>query len=266
MIVIAERINGTRQAIKAALLAKDEALIQREATAQAEAGADWLDLNAAAEPDRELELMEWLVETVQAGVKTPLCVDSASPKVIEAGLKRHRNGKPMVNSITMEQGRHEEVLPLVKRYGASVIGLALDDSGVGKTAADRLRVVERMVETAAKHGIALSDLYVDPLVLTVSSDQNSGVIALEVLRQIKAGWPEVKTTAGLSNVSFGLPNRQLLNRTYLAMLMAFGLDSVLVDVLDAQVMATLSAAVTLLGQDPYCKNYLKAFRAGKLAG
>jgi len=265
MIIIAERINATRQAIKAALLAKDEALLKQEAKAQAEAGADWLDLNAAAEPEREVELMEWLAETVQAEVKTPLCLDSANPRAIAAGLKLHRNGKAMVNSITMETGRHEAVLPLVKEYGAAVIGLAMGDGGIGKSAAERLRVVEKMAEAAARHGIPLADVYVDPLVLTISSEAQSGLIALEVVRGIKSHWPELRTTAGLSNISFGLPERKLLNRTFLAMLLAAGLDSALVDPLDRQLMAVITASSALLAQDPYCRNYLKAFRAGNLA-
>ena len=264
MIVIAERINATRKGIKPALLNRDEARIRQEAREQAAAGAAWLDVNAAAEPELELELMEWLVGVVQAEVKTPLAIDSASPAVIEAGLKLHRNGKPLVNSITMETGRFEPVLPLVKEYGAAVIGLALDDRGIGKTAAERLKVVERMTEEVNRRGIPLADLYVDPIVLTVSSDQGSGRLALEVLQQIKTRWPEVKTTAGLSNVSFGLPNRSLLNRTFLAMLLAAGLDSAIVDPLDQKLMAAIRAGETLLGQDPYCRNYLKAFRAGQL--
>ena len=266
MIIIAERINATRKAIKAAPLAKDEALIQQEAKAQAEAGADWLDVNAAAEPEREVELMEWLTQAVQAEVKTPLGFDSANPRAIEAGLKLHRNGKPMVNSITMETGRHEAVLPLVKQYGAAVVGLAMDDGGIGKSAAERLRAVEKMAEAVSRAGIPLSDLYVDPLLLTISSDQNSGLIALGVVRGIKSHWPEIQTTAGLSNISFGLPNRKLLNRTFLAMLLAAGLDSALVDPLDAELMAAITAATALLNQDPYCRNYLKAHRAGKLSG
>jgi 5-methyltetrahydrofolate--homocysteine methyltransferase len=264
MLVIAERINATRKGIRQALLARDEALIRKEAREQAAAGAAWLDVNAAADPERELELMEWLLEVVQAEVKIPLAIDSASPAVIEAGLKRHRNGQALVNSITLETGRYEKVLPLVRESGAAVIGLALDDRGIGKTAADRLQAVERMVEEVNRHRIPLSDLYVDPMVLTVSSDQGSGRLALEALHQIKARWPEVKTTAGLSNVSFGLPGRPLLNRTFLAMLLAAGLDSAIVDPLDKKLMSAVRAAETLLGQDPYCGNYLKAFRAGGL--
>lgn len=266
MIVIAERINATRKSIRQALLNRDEARIRKEARDQAAAGAAWLDLNAAAEPEQELELMEWLVGVVQAEVKTPLAIDSASPSVIAAGLKLHRNGQALVNSITMETGRFEPVLPLVREFGAAVIGLALDDRGIGKTAAERLQVVERMVEEVSRRGIPLADLYVDPMVLTVSSDQNSGRLALEVVKQIKARWPEVKTTAGLSNVSFGLPNRSLLNRAFLAMLLAQGLDSAILDPLDQKLMAALRAGETLLGQDPYCRSYLKAFRAGGLEG
>lgn len=266
MELIAERINATRQSIRQALLNRDEALLRKEARDQAAAGPAWLDLNAAAAPERELELMEWLVEVVQAEVRTALAIDSANPAVIAAGLKRHRHGKALVNSITLETGRFEAVLPLVKEYQAAVIGLALDDNGIGKTLADRLRVVERMVAEVARQGIALSDLYVDPLVLTVSSDPSSGRLVLDAVREIKSHWPEVKTVAGLSNISFGLPARSLLNRTFLAMLLAAGLDAALVDPLDPKLMSALLAGETLLGQDPYCRGYLTAFRAGKLDG
>ena len=142
----------------------------------------------------------------------------------------------------------------------------MDDGGIGKSAAERLRAVEKMAEAVSRAGIPLSDLYVDPLLLTISSDQNSGLIALGVVRGIKSHWPEIQTTAGLSNISFGLPNRKLLNRTFLAMLLAAGLDSALVDPLDAELMAAITAATALLNQDPYCRNYLKAHRAGKLSG
>ena len=264
MLKIAERLNATRKSVKQALLKRDAAFIRHEARAQTDAGADWLDLNSAAEPDLEAELMPWLIETVQAEVSTPLCIDSADPKVIEIGLKLHKNGQPLVNSITMETGRHETVLPLVKEYHASVIGLALDDSGIGKTAADRLKAVERLVEALAKHGIPLSELYVDPLVLTVSSDPHAGRIALEVVREVKVHWPEAKIAAGLSNISFGLPRRGLLNRVYLTMMLAAGADAAIVDPLDQKQMAAVLAAETLLGRDAYCLNYLTAFRAGKL--
>jgi 5-methyltetrahydrofolate--homocysteine methyltransferase len=184
--------------------------------------------------------------------------------VIEAGLKRHQNGRPMVNSITMEKGKHEAILPLVKEHGALVVALAMDDSGIPRTAADRLLVVERITEEAAKYSIPLSDVLIDPLVMALSADNGAAGIVIEVLKGIRERWPELKTTCGLSNISFGLPSRRLLNRTFLPMLMAHGLSSAIIDPLDRQMMAAILAGRALAGQDEFCMEYIQAFRAGRL--
>jgi cobalamin-dependent methionine synthase I len=266
MLIIGERINATRQAVKEALHQRDDSLIREEAKGQAAAGADYIDVNGGTSPAEELENMVWLCEVVQGSVSLPLCLDSASPEVIEAGLKGHRNGKALVNSISMEKGKHERTLPLVKEYGAGVVALAMDDSGIPRTAADRLRVVERVVEAASGHGIALSDVYVDPLVMALSADNGAGLMVIEVLRGIKERWPGLKTTCGLSNISFGLPNRRLVNRVFLAMLMAHGLDSAIIDPLDEKLTAAAVTGRALLGRDEYCMEYLKAYRAKRLEG
>ncbi|HUT51775.1 MAG TPA: methyltetrahydrofolate cobalamin methyltransferase [bacterium] len=264
MLIIGERINATRKGIKAALLKRDEGFIREEASAQAGAGADYIDVNGGTSPAEELENMVWLCEVVQGSVPLPLCLDSASPEVIEAGLKRHQNGKAIVNSISMEKSKYERMLPLVKEYGAGVVALAMDDSGIPRTAADRLRVVARVVAAASGHGIALSDVYIDPLVMALSADNGSGLLVIEVLRGIKEQWPELKTTCGLSNISFGLPNRRLVNRVFLAMLMAHGLDSAIIDPLDAKLAAAAITGRALLGRDEYCMEYLKAYRGKRL--
>lgn len=264
MIIIGERINATRSAVKAALEARDGEAIANEARQQADAGAAYLDVNGGSRPEAELENMKWLCETVQAAVSLPLCIDSANPEVIEAGLKLHRNGRPMINSITMETGKHERVLPLVKEYGAGVVALCMDDDGIPKTAAGRIGVVERLVGEAGRVGVPLSAIYVDPLVMALSADNGAGQVALQTLAGIKGRWPEINTTCGLSNISFGLPNRKLLNRTFFAMLMAAGLDSAIIDPLDPQMMAAALAGPALLGQDEYCMKYLKGYRAKKL--
>jgi 5-methyltetrahydrofolate--homocysteine methyltransferase len=265
MLIVGERINATRLAIKNALQERNAAAIKGEARRQAEAGADYLDVNGGSTPAEELDNMLWLCDVVQAEVDLPLCLDSASAEVLAAGLARSRNGRPMVNSITLEAGRHERILPLVKEHRARVVALPLSDSGIPRTAADRLRGVERIVVEVTRLGIPLEDVYIDPMVMALGSDGSAGLVLMETLRGIKKGWPELRTTVGLSNVSFGLPNRRLLNRTFLAMLMGLGLDAAIVDPLDPQIMATAAAGVALLGRDEDCMEYLKAYRAKKLS-
>lgn len=264
MIIIAERINATRKDIKEAILNKDAASIQEEAKNQDQAGADYIDVNAGADPEGEKGYMEWLVEAVQEVTDKPLCIDSANPEVIRAGLKAHKNGRPMVNSITMEKGKHEAVLPLVKEHNALLVALAMDDSGIPRTAEDRIEVVEKIVAAAGGHGIPLSEVYIDPLIMALSADPNAGTLVMDLLRQLKTRWPDLKTTCGLSNISFGLPARHLVNRTFVTMLMACGLDSAIMDPLDEKIMAAVAAARALRGEDEYCMDYIKLFRAGKL--
>jgi len=265
MLVIGERINATRSSIKSALQNRDCVLIEKEAREQAGAGADYIDVNGGTSPEEELDNMIWLVEVLREAVEQPLCLDSASPGVIEAGLQRHGKARPMVNSISMEKGRHESILPLIKEHNALVVALAMDDSGIPRTAEDRLRVVERIVEAAGEHGVPLSHVYIDPLVMALSADNTSGLLVIEVLCGIRERWPELKTTCGLSNISFGLPNRRLINRTFLAMLMASGLDSAIVDPQDRQLMAAVITGRALAGKDEFCMEYIKAFREERLA-
>lgn len=264
MLIIGERINATRSAIKEALLGRDAELIRREAVTQTEAGADYLDVNGGTSPEAELDNLAWLCDVAQEASSLPLCLDSANPLVIEAGLMRHRNGKAFVNSISMEQGKYERVLPLVREYGARVVALAMDDAGIPRTAAERLRVVERIAEEAAKQKIELSDVYIDPLVMALSADGGAGALVIEVLEGIRKRFPGLRTICGLSNISFGLPSRRLLNRVFLAMLMAHGLDSAIIDPLDEKLMASVIAGKALQGEDEFCMEYLKAFRAKRL--
>ncbi len=264
MLIIGERINATRKQIGAALKNRDADHIRNEARQQAAAGADYLDVNGGSTPEEEKENMAWLCEEVQSASELPMCIDSASAEAIREGLRLNRNGRPLINSISMEKGRYEEILPIVKEQNAMVIALAIDDSGIPQTADDRLKVVERIVGEAEKNGIALSDVFVDPLVMALSADGNSGNLVIDVIQGIKQRWPDLKTTSGLSNISFGLPNRRLVNRVFLAMLMAHGMDSAIVDPLDEKLMATVFAGRALAGKDEFCMAYLEAYRAKKL--
>jgi cobalamin-dependent methionine synthase I len=261
MIIIGELINSTRRRVGEAIAARDAAFIQDLAVTQAEAGADYLDVNAGARVAQEAEDMVWLVETVQAVTPLPLCIDSPSAAVIEAGLARHR-GQALVNSFTAEPERRSAVLPLVARHGARAVGLTIDQRGMPESAEQRVEIALTLVAAAAEHGIAASDLFVDPLVRPISSESDQGGAVLEAVGAIKRESPGVNVSLGLSNISYGLPERRLINRVFLAMAVAAGVDAALVDPLDHRLMACLRAAEALTGRDEYCAEYLAAYRAG----
>jgi 5-methyltetrahydrofolate--homocysteine methyltransferase len=261
--IIAEKINGTRKTVGAAILDRNAALVQDLAIRQAAAGATWIDVNAGTSPDREADDLAWLVETVQAVTETPLCIDSSNPRAIEAALGIVAR-TPLVNSISGERSRLEGVLPLAARAGSPVVALALDDRGIPAGVEDRLVVIRGLVEATRTAGIPDERVYLDPLVMTISTNTESALIALEVMRQVKREFPVAHMTSGLSNVSFGLPVRSLVNRTYLTLAISAGLDSAILDPLDRDLKAVLLATQLVLGQDRRCLGYTRAYRAGQL--
>lgn len=266
MIVIGEKINSTRTAVKQAIAGKDTSFLQKLARDQAGAGADYIDVNTGAFPDREAGLMQWLVQVVQQAVDLPLSLDSANPLALEAGLKVNTRPGPIINSITAEETRFSKVLPLILQYQTHVLALSLDDSGITRTVEDRFAVARKLIEALCDKGIAQDRIFLDPLLQPISIQNDFGLIAIEVIRRVKQQFPEVNTTCGLSNISFGLPQRAKLNRYFLTMAMAAGLDSAILDPLDKELMDAIKASEVLLGKDPFCKNYIKAFREGKLSG
>jgi cobalamin-dependent methionine synthase I len=261
MIIVGERINTSRKAIGAAVASRDVAFIQNEAKQQFEAGATHIDVNAGTLVYEEPEALEWLVRIVQEVVDAPLCIDSPNPKAIERALKSHR-GKAIINSITAEKERFNAILPLVKDYGCSVVALCMDDSGMPETANDRLRIVKVLADSLTKKGIKPDDVYFDPLVKPISTGSQSGMEVLDTIRRIIKDFPGYHTICGLSNISFGLPNRKHLNQSFLVMCIGAGMDSFIVDPLDQRLMANLYAARALAGMDKFCLQYLKAHRAG----
>jgi 5-methyltetrahydrofolate--homocysteine methyltransferase len=260
MLIIGEKINSTRKRIKEAISARDTEYLQNLAISQADAGADYLDVNTGAFPSEEVQLMEWLVEVVQAVVDVPLAIDSANPAALEAGLKLHKNGTPLINSITIEETKFNTVLPLVKAYEAKVLSLAIGDEGITKTADERFDVAGRLIEALCGGGIEPNRIYLDPLIQPVSVQNDFGLIALDVIRRVKQEFPQVKTTCGLSNISFGLPKRVQFNKTFLIMAMAAGLDSAILDPLDDEIINAITISNAMLGRDRFCKKYIKAFR------
>lgn len=263
MLIIGERINATRKRIGRAVLARDAEFIAREAKTQAEVGATHIDCNAGRDPEREVEDLEWLVSTVQDAVDLPLSIDSANPQAIAAALKLARK-RPIVNSVTAEKVRIARVMPLVQKYDALVVALCMGDGGMPAGAKQRIEAAEEIVRSAEEFGIPTDRMYFDPVIVPVSTSVNEAIAVVETVRHIMTQLKGAHTTCGLSNISFGLPKRNTLNRTYLAMLMAAGLDGVIMDPTDPHMMSTVLAARAIVGRDEWCMEYIQASRADRL--
>lgn len=268
MLIVGEKLNSSIKRVAEAIEARDAATIQDLARRQAEAGADYLDVNAATRVSQELEDLAWLIGTVQAVTDVPLCIDSPNPAAIARGLElvraAKRPGRPLINSITAEPERLHGMLPLAAEHHCPVVALTSDEQGIPTTVADRLRIAARIVAEAEKYGVPREDLYFDPLVLPVSTDVRNAVVFMDALAAIKAEFPGVKTISGLSNVSYGLPKRKIINRAFLIMAMHAGMDAAILDPLDVDLVGLLKAGEMLLGRDEFCMNYLTAYRSGQL--
>ncbi|MBN2392056.1 MAG: dihydropteroate synthase [Anaerolineae bacterium] len=261
MQIIGEKINGTRKRVGQAIVDRDENHIQNLAHRQAQAGSTWLDVNAGTHPDREPDDLVWLVETVQAVVDTPLSLDSTNPQALTAALKAV-NKTPMINSISGEAQRLTGILPLVAEHGCPVIALAMDDKGIPESSAGRLEVIHQVIAATRVAGVPDASVYVDALALALSTNAQSAVIFCDTVREVRVAYPDVHFTVGLSNISYGLPARSYVNRAFLTLAMAAGLDCAILDPLDQELRATLLAAELALGRDEYCLRYVRAYRAG----
>jgi cobalamin-dependent methionine synthase I len=259
--IIGEKINGTRKRVAQAIAERDADFIRDLARKQVEAGSDWLDVNAGTHPQQEPDDLVWLIDNVQAVVDTPLCLDSANPKALAVAIKAV-NETPMINSISGEPDRLQGILPLVAEHGCRVITLAMDEKKIPETSEARVAVVHKVLEATRAAGVPDKRVYVDPLAMTISTNIQSGLIFFETMRAVREAYPEVHFTAGLSNISFGLPARSYINRAFLTLALAAGLDSAILDPLDREMKAALVAAELVLGRDRHCLNYTRAYRAG----
>ena len=264
MVIIGERINSSRQSIFQAMARRDVEFIRKEAIKQTEAGADYIDVNAGTFMEKESEYLQWLAKTVQEATGKPLCIDTVDSQAAAAALKTHQ-GKAILNSISGEEERYNNMLRVVKEYGCSIVASCLDSSGIPETAEGRIKVAARLIEGLTAAGVAMDDIFLDALVQPVSVDPNSAIKVLETIEYIKKNYPEVHTICGVSNVSFGLPLRKKLNQTFVALAMQRGLDAAMIDPNDSRLMATIISTNALLGKDEYCTDYIKAYRGGKLA-
>lgn len=264
MLIIGERINTSRKGVASLVENRDAQSIIEMARVQKEAGADFIDANCGTLLNNEPESLEWLVQTIQERIETPVSLDSPNPTAIKRALAVHR-GKALINSISLEKERIDGLLPLIREYRCSVVALAMDDTGIPESVEARHTVVSRLVELLTNAGLTLDDIYVDPLVRPISTGEESGMMVLETIRRVKASFPGIHTVCGLSNISYGLPERKLLNQAFLLLTMEAGLDAAILDPLDQRLMSLVKAGEALLGRDNYCRNYLMAYRNGQLS-
>ena len=262
MIIIGELINASRKAIAAAIEAQDADVIKKVAKDQAEAGADYIDVNAGIFVDKEAEYLQWLVECAQNATDKPCTIDSPNPKAIEASLEIHQ-GTAMINSISLEKDRYEALLHLVAGTDLKVIALCMSDEGMPETVDDRLRIADKLVNGLLQNNVKIENIYVDPLVQPMSVNNQFGMEFINAVEQIKEKFEGIHTACGLSNISYGLPERKFLNQTFMVMAIAKGLDGAIVNPLDKKMMANIIASEALAGRDDYCMNYLKAYREEK---
>jgi 5-methyltetrahydrofolate--homocysteine methyltransferase len=260
VIIIGERINPTgRKKLMAALQEGNLDVVRSDAKAQIEAGASILDVNAGVPGADEPALMRQIIKAVRDVTDAPLCIDSPNPKTLEAGLSVY-DGKALINSVNGESKSLSSILPLVKEYGAAVIGLTMDDDGIPQTAEHRLRVAEKIVERATSMGIAQNDIIIDPLVLTVGADQQAARTTLAATKLI-ADTLGVNIAMGASNVSHGLPDRPVINAAFLAMAITCGLSCPITNPLSASVREAVLASNLLLGHDEWAMSWMTYYRS-----
>jgi len=265
MLIIGELINSTRKQVRKAVEERDSALIQKLARSQAEAGANWIDVNAGAFPTDEVEKLQWMIAAIRQVTDVPLSIDSPRSAAVEAGLAM-AGKEPFLNSISAESYRYKTLIPFVKKYATRVVALSLDDRGMSDDMALVWEVADGLIKRLEDDGVPPDHIFVDPLIRPVSTNGDYGMGALSVVERITAVHPKVHKTCGLSNVSYGLPKRKLVNQVFMAMAIARGMDSAIIDPLDPRMMAEIAAAEALVGTDQFCMAYITAEREGKLEG
>jgi len=258
-VIIGERINPTGRKVLAAEMAEGNyARVEQDALAQVQAGAHMLDVNAGIPLADEAAILAEAITLVQRITDVPLSIDSSIVAALESGLAVYK-GKPLVNSVTGEEERLEAVLPLVKKYGAAVVAISNDETGISEDPDVRFEVAKKIVERAEDHGIPRSDVIVDPLVMPVGAINRAGRQVMHILHRLH-GELKVNTTCGASNFSFGLPNRNGINSAFLNMAIGAGLTSAITSPLHEEVMQAVLGADVMMGHDPDCRSWIRKYR------
>ncbi|MDR1256821.1 MAG: methyltetrahydrofolate cobalamin methyltransferase [Spirochaetaceae bacterium] len=261
MIIIGEKINGSISSVGKAITEKNGEYISALAKRQAEAGAAFIDVCASVDEEAELDTLKWLFGLVDAATDTPISIDSPSAAVIAKAIPFCR--KPgLVNSVSMEGGKADAIFPLIADSGWECVCLLSDDTGIPKSAADRLRVFDNLMKKAGQYGIQPERLHIDPLIEMLCASEDGIAKVTETMREIKRRYPAIHITGGASNISFNLPARKFINRAFIILAMSAGMDSAILDPLNKDMMGLIYAAEALLGQDEMCIEYINAYRAG----
>ncbi|MFC2006256.1 dihydropteroate synthase [Chloroflexota bacterium] len=267
MLVIGEKINASSRSVATAITTRDREFVEGLARAQAAAGADFIDVNAGIgheNQQHEAAAMEWLVEVVQAATGKPLVIDTDAADVVEAALRKYKGERVIVNSVTAEPEKLAAIGPLAAGRQAWLVALAMGSEGIPDTVEKRLAACELIITHLTRLGMQAEQVFFDPLVLPLAVDSSQGLVTLRTLEQIKNRYPSVRTVMGLSNISYGLPNRKLINRTFLSMAVYAGLDAVILDPFDDKAMNLIKVADMLAGKDPLCRSYIRAHRKGTI--
>jgi len=264
-VIIGERINPTgRKILAAEMAAGDFSRVTADAIAQVAAGAHMLDINAGIPLADEPAILARAIELVQAVTEVPLSIDSSIVAALEAGLAVYR-GKALVNSVTGEEDRLETVLPLVRKYGAAVVAISNDETGISQDPNVRFAVAKKIVERAADHGIPACDIVIDPLVMPIGAIRLAGTQVMQLVHRLRTEL-KVNTTCGASNVSFGLPQRDGINTAFLAMAIASGMTSAITNPLHPEIVKACMAADVMMGHDPDCARWIRKFRETPATG
>ena len=263
MIIIGECINSTSKRISEAVAGKEEEFLLKLAQDQSDAGADYIGVNVGTGKgslENEVTDMRWLVSLIQERIDTPICIDSSDPSVIQAGLEVRQERPTMINSVKAEKESIQAILPLAKEKSTTLIGLAMDENGIPSSDDGRIRACEFLVNAAEEYGILHENLYIDSIVMPISTGDSQGRTTLETLKRIKESFPGVKTVLGLSNISFGLPGRSVINQSLLAPALYLGLDAAIMDPLDMGLVKAMRATEAVLGRDRRCRKYTRLLR------
>ena len=265
MLIIGESINGTIHKVGQAILDRNGTFLRELARVQYEGGADFLDVNAGVAGGNEVENLPWLVETVQKEVSIPLMLDSANPEALKTALSVYRHSEPCIlNSISGEMEKWNKLFPLVIEKKCKIVVLLMDDKGIPKTIEEKLGIAQKLFRRLIEADIPPDHIFFDVLALSVAVEPEAALVTLETIKAIRSNFAGSHVICGASNVSMGLPGRQLINRTFLAMAIASGLDTLLIDVRDQHLMTSIYASKVLVNRDPYCLQYLQAYREKKI--
>ena len=264
MIIIGEKINSSIPASRAMIEAMDGCALAALASAQHDAGATYIDINAGTFLEKEGEHLAFIARALKDTLNFPLSIDTPSAAAAEQALKVLGPGRNLINSVTAEPVRLEQMSSLAVEYGCGVVALCMQASHMPEDIESRLKTADMLVESLTKKGIKSGEIYIDPMLRPLGADETSGTDALETIRRLRSLFPDCHITVGLSNLSFGLPKRRLINRAFVVAAMSAGLDAAIADPLDRELMGLIFASEAILGRDEFCLEFIGRCRSGEI--